>query len=192
MNIEYWKISTIVLTIIILFLTQCEREVVEVPVKIEVPVPAVKGKTDTIYIPKPVYVEVPEKGMNELLDKYASTMDSLERLKMYIDAITVREYNNTFENDTIKIDTWSRVRGELLAQSNDYFIKPYTIALDTVIEVQKPRFNALFLYGGIKSSIDFKTPAFEAKLIFKNKKDNLLSIGIDTKGNVSGGYGFKL
>jgi len=189
-----FKYTTAICLIIIFFLLQCEgeKEIIEVPVRIEVPVPGIAGKTDTIYIPKPVRVEVPEKGMDKLLDAYSATQDSLERLKMFVDAITVREYSNTFEDDTIKIDTWSKVRGELLAQSNEYFIKPRTIQLDTVIEIQKPAFNALFLYGGTKYHFGTQSVAFEAKLIFKNKRDNLLSIGVDSDGYISGGYGFKL
>jgi len=191
---HFFKYTTAICIAIILFLTQCEgkKEIIEVPVRIEVPVPAIKGKTDTIYFPKPILVEVPEQGMDELLDAYSASIDSLERLKMYIDAITVREYNNTFEDDTIKIDTWSKVRGELLSQSNEYFIKPRTIQLDTVIEIQKPAFNALFFYGGTKYHFGTQSVAFEAKLMFKNKRNNLLSIGVDSDGYISAGYGFKL
>jgi hypothetical protein len=189
-HFNYWKLSTFVCIVIILFLTQCgaEKEIIEVPVRVEIP--KIIKQTDTIYKPVPVRIEVPEPGMDELLDKYASTMDSLERLKMFVDAITVREYNNTFEDDTIKIDTWSKVRGELLAQSNLYEIKPRSITVPVEIEI--PRFNALFLYGGTRYSLIDKTPAFEAKIIFKNKRDNLLSIGVDTQGFFSAGLGFKL
>ena len=190
MKPTFYQITTAICVIIIFFLVQCEgeKEIIEVPVRIEVPIPGIAGKTDTIYIPKPVRVEVPT------IDKQKEfiLMDSIGKLNAYIDATTVREYSNTFEDDTIKIDTWSRVRGELLAQSNDYFIKPRTIQLDTVIEIQKPAFNALFLYGGTKYHFGTQSVAFEAKLMFNNKRDNLLSIGIDSDGYISAGYGFKL
>jgi hypothetical protein len=190
---QFYRTTTIISIIIILFLVNCqgEKEIIKVPVRIEVPIPAIEGKTDTIYVPKPILVEVP-KETDTHLEAYLATKDSLERLRLYLDAITVREYRNEFEDDTIKIDTWSRVRGELLAQSNEYFIKPRTIAFDTVIDVAVPRFNELFLYGGGKYSFIDKSMGFELKLILKNKKNNLLSIGIDSDGMVSGGYGFKL
>jgi hypothetical protein len=187
---HFFKYTTAICVIIIFFLTQCEgeKEIIEVPIKIEVPVPAIEGKFEPIKAPEPIIVEVPT------IDKQKEfiLMDSIGKLNAYIEAITVREYLNTFEDDTIKIDTWSKVRGELLAQSNDYFIKPRTIQLDTVIEIQKPAFNALFLYGGTKYHFGTQSVAFEAKLIFKNKRNNLLSIGVDSEGTVSGGYGFKL
>jgi len=190
---QFYRITTIISIVIILFLLNCqgEKDIIKVPVRIEVPIPGVEGKTDTIYVPKPILVEAP-KETDTHLEAYLATKDSLERLRLYLDAITIREYRNEFEDDTIKIDTWSRVRGELLAQSNEYYIKPRTIAFDTVIDVQIPQFNELFLYGGGKYSFIDKSMGFEAKLIFKNKKNNLLSIGIDSDGMVSGGYGFKI
>jgi len=190
---QFYRTTTIISIIIILFLVNCQREkeIIKVPVRIEVPIPGVEGKTDTIYVPKPILVEVP-KETDTHLDAYLATRDSLERLRLYLDAITIREYRNEFEDDTIRIDTWSRVRGELLAQSNEYFIKPRTITFDTVIDVQIPQFNELFLYGGGKYSFIDKSMGFELKLILKNKKNNLLSIGIDSDGMVSGGYGFKI
>ena len=187
---HFFKYTTAICIAIILFLTQCEgeKEIIEVPIKIDIPVPAIEGKFEPIKAPEPIIVEVPT------IDKQREfvLMDSIGKLNAYIEAITVREYSNTFEDDTIKIDTWSKVRGELLAQSNEYFIKPRTIQLDTVIEIQKPAFNALFLYGGTKYHFGTQSVAFEAKLIFKNKRDNLLSIGVDSDGYISGGYGFKL
>jgi hypothetical protein len=190
---QFYRTTTIISIIIILFLVNCqgEKDVIKVPVRIEVPIPAIEGRTDTIYVPKPILVEVP-KETDTHLKAYLATKDSLERLRLYLDAITVREYRNEFEDDTIRIDTWSRVRGELLAQSNEYFIKPRTITFDTVIDVQIPQFNELFLYGGGKYSFIDKSMGFELKLILKNKKNNLLSIGIDSDGMVSGGYGFKI
>ncbi len=192
-NLNFWQIATFVCIIIILFLVQCDREkeIVEVPVRIEVPVPGIDGKTDTIYKPVPIRVEVPERGMNDLLDKYASTLDSLERLKMFIDAITVREYNNTFEDDTIKISTFSEVRGELLKQSNEYYIKPRTIVVDTVIDVQIPRSNSFYLAGGVRSSFPIETPVGVLKGVFINKKNNMLGLEAGTDGSFGVFYGIR-
>jgi hypothetical protein len=191
---NFYRITTIISIVIILFLVNCQRErdVIKVPVRIEVPIPAIKGKTDTIYKPVPYRIEVPTPVNDSLLIQYTATKDSLERLRMFVWAITVREYQTEFEDENIKIDTYSRVRGELLAQSNDYFIKPRTITVDTTLEVSVPRFNALYLYGGAKYSLIDKSAGFEAKLVLINKKNNLLSVGLDTQGFFSAGLGFKL
>jgi hypothetical protein len=191
---NFYRITTIISIIIILFLVNCqgERDVIKVPVRIEVPIPTIKGKTDTIYKPVPYRIEVPNPVNDSLLIQYTATKDSLERLRMFVWAITVREYQTEFEDENIKIDTYSRVRGELLAQSNEYFIKPRTITVDTTLEVSVPRFNALYLYGGAKYSLIDKSAGFEAKLILINKKNNLLSVGLDTQGFFSAGLGFKL
>jgi hypothetical protein len=191
---NFYRITTIISIVIILFLVNCQRErdVIKVPVRIEVPIPAIKSKTDTIYKPVPYRIVSPNPVNDSLLIHYTATKDSLERLRMFVWAITVREYQTEFEDENIKIDTYSRVRGELLAQSNDYFIKPRTIIVDTTLEVSVPRFNALYLYGGAKYSLIDKSAGFEAKLVLINKKNNLLSVGLDTQGYFSAGLGFKL
>jgi len=192
-NINFWRISTFICIVIILFLTDCNRqkEFIEVPINMEVPVPGIAAETDTIYKPRPIRIEVPEPGMNELLDKYAATMDSLERLKLYVDAITIRDYNNTFDDDTITIHTYSKVRGDLLEQSNKYFVKPRTISLDTTIEVKKPRFNSFYLLGGVSSHYPIKTPVASLKAMFLNKNDRVFGLEAGTDASFGIFYGVK-
>jgi len=189
---QFYRTTTIISIIIILFLVNCqgEKDIIKVPVRIEVPIPGIEGRTDTIYVPKPILVEVP-KETDTHLEAYLATKDSLERLRLYLDAITVREYRNEFEDDTIRINTWSRVRGELLAQSNEYFIKPRTIVFDTVIDVQIPRYNQFYLAGGIRSQFPIETPVAVLKGVFINKNNNMLGLEAGTDGSWGAFYGIK-
>jgi len=197
MNFNYWKLSTFVCIVIILFLTQCGGEP-ETKV-ITVTIPEKSGSFDFRENPVPVTKDEPGKHPNpeiiraQVIDSsyyfaYIALQDSIERQKMFEDAITIRQYFERFEDENQKIDVYTDVRGWMLGQKVDYTI----FEVKTDVEVKIPRSNALFLYGGTRYSLIDKTPAFEAKIIFKNKRDNLLSIGVDTDGNVSGGYGFKL
>jgi len=189
---QFYRITTFVLLGIVLFLVNCqgEKEIIKVPVRIEVPIPGIEGRTDTVFVPTPYRVEVP-KETDTHLEAYLATKDSLERLRLYLDAITIREYQNEFEDDTIRIDTWSRVRGELLAQSSEYYIKPRTIAFDTVIDVQIPRYNQFYLAGGIRSTFPIETPVGVLKGVFVNKNNNMLGLEAGTDRSFGVFYGLK-
>jgi hypothetical protein len=173
---NFWKTSTIVLAIIVIFLTRCGGE----PKTITVKVPEIIRQTDTVFLPKPYAVHVP------VYDTIYETATQVVRDSLYYDAITIREYSETFTDSFQSITTNAKVKGVLLELSNNYHI----FGRETQIEI-KPS-NALFLYGGTKYSIVDKKPAFEAKIILKNKRDRLLSFGADTNGNILAGYGFKL
>lgn len=180
-------------------ITAPDTEIQYVDVVVEVPVPGVAGEIvhDTIWA-EPEIVTVESPLYNNLLEEYAKTKDSLERLKLFTDAITIRTYNEIFEDSIQKIDVRSKVQGKLLGQDLSYFVKPTTIVLDTTLAVPiKKRFK-VFAGGEIGfptdfNSVDFKVaPTFKANLILKNRKDNMISIGVDTRGTLWGGYLFKL
>lgn len=134
----------------------------------------VKGKT--IYVLK-------ENPVNQdLLNKYNELSDSL-KLLAYKDAITEREYEETFENDTIKAVVNAKVTGNLNSLSLDYFIKEFSVKYfeteKTIYE--RPKF---ILYSGLgfSNSIEnLHSPVFDASLGFMNSKGTHFEISINTR-----------
>jgi hypothetical protein len=194
---QFYRITTIISIVIILFLVNCQGEK-EIKL-ITVTIPEKSGSFDFRKNPVPVTKDEPKDHpkpeiiREQVIDStyyfaYIALQDSIERQKMFEDAITIRQYFESFEDENQKIDVYTDVRGSMLSQKVDYTIFEAQMA----VEVEIPQFNELFLYGGGKYSFIDKSMGFEAKLIFKNKKNNLLSIGIDSDGMVSGGYGFKI
>lgn len=174
--------TVIAFLIVIWFLLQKEKETVIV----DVVIPPIEGKFDTIYVPKPITIVERDPLNEDLYDKYLKAKDSLERLQMYLDAISIKEYKEVYEDSTITITTYSKTRGDLLEQTNEYYIKPRVIP--TEINVEKVNQLYGIIEGGI--SVDLK-PTISAGLILKNKKDNLLSLKINSNKEVLVGYGYK-
>lgn len=198
-----------------------KKEVIEVPVKIEVPVPSQSGSSDTLSINKyktqikyldslnslitrnnkeliVKNTELSEKNQNlikengDLIEDFKIATDSIKD-KMYKEAIAIREYNKTFEDSIQTVSIYSKTRGTLLEQSIEYEVKPYTIPLDTTVTTEvKGKFKVFGLLEGGTNLLN-GTNDFVGKgtVILKNSKDNGISIGIDTRKYVYLGYLFK-
>tara|TARA_R110000823_G_scaffold11645_1_gene39386 strand:+ start:1336 stop:1935 length:600 start_codon:yes stop_codon:yes gene_type:complete len=197
------NIKNIVLVVLVLLaayfiydkITAPENEIQYVDVVIEVPVPGIPGEIQHDTIAEPYEVKVPNPLNNELLQKYNKTKDSLERLKLFTDAITIRNYNEIFEDSIQTINVVSKVQGRLLDQDPTYFVKPRTIILDTVIPVLVPKKFKVFVGAelGIPSQdLDVTNTIIKANLLLKNRKDNIMSFGFDTNKTVWLGYNIKL
>lgn len=200
------KLKTIFIGILLLAMMffvwdRCTRkdEVIEIPIEIEVPVPVVERYTDTIEKPVPVYINNPiNKELlsenQDLLDKF-NKADSLLKIKQYEDAISIREYKETFEDTFQTIDVYTKTRGEMLQQYVHYKTKPRTIKIDTtIITTVKGKFKVFGLIEGGTNVISvnpINKVIGKGTIIFKNSKDNGISVGIDTQGNGYLGYMFK-
>ena len=110
---------------------------------------------------------------------YTNSSDSIERLKMYIDAIQLKSFDKTFEDDYLKADVKGIVAGEVKEISFDYTIKPQPIP------VTKFR---LLAGVGISNTLLFDKPLFNANLGFQNKKGNIFEFGYDTEKRINIGY----
>ena len=171
-------------------------EEVEVPVKIEVPVPVVEKQFDTVYKPVPVYRDRVEID-SSLYKEYAELKDSIAKDSLFKKAITINDYKETVEDDTIKIDLSLKVRGELLNYQLGYKTKPRNILLDTTITVPVPR-SSNFYIGGTAllptQNMEATKPSIVPELIWQSaKQKNLIKLGYDFMNkNVSVGYYIKL
>jgi len=123
-------------------------------------------KTDTIQTENPLN--------QRYFDKWKAAEGRFEqRDSLYFDAITEREYNTPFEDSLVKIDVYSKVQGNMLAQSPKYTLKP------RLVKVPPPPFRVLV---GIDVSNNFKSDAFAvgANVGFQNRKGYALRFGYDT------------
>lgn len=202
------KIKNMLIIILILlflgglgyFIFRPAKEIIKkVPVQVTVKVPEIHKVHDTVYVDSIIYknrVVVKENEANkELLAKYIALKDSTDKLNMYINAITEREYKITYPDSTQDISVYSRVRGKLLEQQLEYTIHKQETTVDTTIEV--PIEKQLELYGLIElgapvfSTEQFNLSKFNLKAtsILKNKNNDLFSFSIDVHRTIYLGYG---
>ena len=137
-NIKFWIPYAIIA--IILILRGCDKEVktIKIPVIIEVEVPVIEKQFDTIYKPVPYKIKGDTKIVIDSIyyDKYIAIKDSVTKDSIFKDAITIREYKEKVEDDTITIDIYMKTRGLLLDYQVGYKTKPRKILLDTTILVK--------------------------------------------------------
>lgn len=146
------KIGSYILTLIIgaaimfLLVRGCsDPKIIEVPVTIEVPVPVIIKEFDTVKEFIPIYRDGPVKIDSTYYDKYIALTDSVQRDSLFKDAITIREYRERVEDDTIIINVYSKIQGFMKEQKVDYETKFRTIKLDTVLKIPIPTKPLLFI-----------------------------------------------
>ena len=197
-------IGNVLLVLLILFLYK-GNEIPEPQIIIKekiITIPGKAGKLDTIYEPK--YISKTNPVNTDLLKKYNTLKlkDSIVKDSMFIEAITERDYNESYEDSLVKIDIYTKVQGKLLKQAPKYEIKPYSIQIKdtTTINYNKPPTNKILvgLETGLpltlftkKDVIDIK-PVIKGSIYFQNKKTNVITAGFDTNKTIWAGYLIKL
>lgn len=91
-------------------------------------------------------IEVKAEGRTNtlLLEKYKDSLTTLkERFEMYVDAVTIREFSNTFEDEYLKLTISGEVQGKLNYLKPDYTIKEREVE----VAVPEKRFG-IGIYGG--------------------------------------------
>lgn len=188
MKIPYLKIlpyAIIAILVFVLFFKGCGKETETITVK----VPEVSGdfeeqgpeyiiKRDTIYVTKwktktkTVEIETPNPVNDSLAIAYQNIKDSLGRYKLYLDAIQIKTFENTFEDEYLKLSLTGRVQGDLLGITPKYTIKEREI--ETEIESAKLRF---LLGGGIGNNLNFNDFTYRGNLGLQNAKGNIIRAG---------------
>ena len=170
----------------LLLARECNKEKApEIIVRtVTVKVPEIINHIDTIYkpIPKVIY-----KTDTIILKKFLSASDSL-KIALYVDATKIREYKEQFKDSTQEVNVFTKVRGEMLAQSLDYKIFERIITHSDTIEIKKKR--SLYLLPKLGTDFDSKIKA-SIGLTLIDKKNNLFSIDFDTDKVFSFGMGLK-
>lgn len=169
-----------------------------IPDPIVVTIPGKDGVTDTLWLDQPVPFPVPGETRTVVDStyyfKYLDEKDEKEKLKLFVDAITLRDTTVALvDDDRISLTVTSKVRGKLLSQFAHYTIKPF----DTVIQPPSYHMPKYKLYIGAH----VRVPSFPSELdtsfgghlmIQGTKRENFLTIGYDTQRYVSIGYSFRI
>lgn len=171
----------------LLLARECNKEKApEIIVRtVTIKVPEIINHIDTIYkpIPKVIY-----KTDTITLQKFLSATDSI-KIALYVDATKIREYKEQFKDSIQEINVFTKVRGEMLAQSLDYKIFEQIITQTDTIEIKKKRHLYLLPQAGYNyTTFEIKAGA---SLLYIDRKKRLYSLGYDTSGFISIGYGLK-
>lgn len=188
---NWWIIAILILFSVWVFNQNKEPEKIEIPIERIVPVPVIRREFDTI-VPDPKTVVIKEVDSTVYKD-YLKLKNSIQKDSAYKDAITIREYNQVFEDEYATDTVYSKVRGYLLNQSLRSKTKPRTITFRDTITIQ-PK-NSFGIGGELgiptKRGLDV-SPVIKAGVYFKNKKGNITSFSYDTEGRVWVGRTFKI
>lgn len=193
MNIKTFLVGLVIGAIIMFTLKQCNTEIIEKPVTIEVEVPVEKKVFDTVYEPTPVPYKVTEVDTT-LVEKYKKANDSLKKA-LFEEAVKVNEYKEVFEDSIQTITVGANVTGKLNSLSVDYETKPRKIKVDTVIPFKTPSTKnsfSLYVEGGVPSRQGADTNfVLKGGIDFSNKK-YVYGISYDSQGRIWGKVGLKL
>ena len=138
-----------------------EKEIITIPAKtgsFEPQEPIYITRTDTVFKTKwrtatDTIEIVTENPVNDSLAlAYQKAQDSLERFKLYLDAIQIRQFENTFENSYLKLTIKGEVQGKL------NYIRPQWELKPREIEVPKKRLINLGIQAGYGLTIHGPTP----------------------------------
>ena len=169
-----------------------EIEYVEVPAK---------ENTRLITNPKPVVLQdtirlinggfqivVKEREIDTtLLNKYKTLRDSIERLQVFKDAITLRNYVEQLTDTVQTITVESQVTGTLNSQRISYRTNPLKIPIKAVK-------NRASFFTGVYATLPQlpnEVPAVGLNLSLQNKTQ-IYTIGYDTQERIHVGVAFKL
>ena len=183
----------ILVFILSVLLFTCKRtEVKKEMVTVKVPEKTVEIQTETKikYLKsKPIIIKIAGKEVEvenpfnvELAERFIKQTDSINKLNLYLEAISEKEQIRTFDKDGVTVDVKTRTRGDVLNQSISLLIK------EQKIEVPKKEDSFGFLVtSGLMQNQANKNINFEAGVGIRIKKTGIL-----VKGNTNKEIGISL
>lgn len=130
---------------------------------------SVEVKWKTLVTENPVNKKLVQEN-KKLLEKYKNAKDSLERYKMYVQAVQLRNFSSHFEDDYIDLTITGKVQGKVKSITPKYTIKPRTVKDTVYPEETVFRVLAGFEIGNNTSLNDFK---WKVNLGIQNRKGNV-------------------
>lgn len=154
--------------------------------QIEVSIPAVVGafskqeptpiKYDTVFKDTIVYQDkeiIVENPVNvQLAEDYLKAKDSISKLKLYIDAIQVRRYTQSFNDDEVDITIEAETTGKL------NWVKPkYVVKTKKVLIPIKHKETVFAVFGGssVGSNVSLNKLSLNINGAIQNKKGDLFT-----------------
>jgi hypothetical protein len=139
-----------------------------------------KNKKDSIVYMKgkTIYTENPIN--KKLAEDYLQAKDSVQKLKLYLDAIQEKEETYTFDNKDLKLEVFTKTRGKILDIKPKYTIKEKEV---TVPVPQKQ--TVLALYGGLELANNalLNNMTFKIDIGIQNRKGTIFTLGADNRSN---------
>jgi hypothetical protein len=126
------------------------------------------------------------KENQEMDQAFMNANDSLQQL-LYKNAITIKAFNHTFDNDTLSATVTGLVRGEVQKIKLDYTIKERKIEVK-----QKEVFFRMLAGVEVGNTKQFNDFAVKANVGFQNKKGSILTFAADTEQRFYVGYNFSV
>lgn len=186
---------TIAGMIVILLIANLFQKPADIPDPIIITIPAVQDDIDTLTVNEPpveiIYVQGDTKYVidSTYYDKYIKAQDSIKKLELYIEAIQIKEYNNTIvDNDTIRIDIYSKTRGTLISLAGSYKIKEKLFEYTPQVIKERPAFTLLGGLGSMVPTITGEKIGIGPKLGYQNKKGHIINAGYYTNEYVTVDY----
>ena len=183
MDKRYLPWAIIAVLALLLWFNGCQQEEDK---GIEVEIPEQEGsftpqkptyvyKTDTLYVTKWKTIEIKTKNpVNDSLAlAYQKAKDSLDRYKLYLDAISIRDFENIFEDDFVKLTMKGQVQGELKYIQPTYLIKKRTVTIDSPPQTFLRGLVVLEI-GQNQTMSDFR---YKASLGLQNARGNIYRVG---------------
>lgn len=99
---------------------------------------------------------------NEALIKaFATYTDSVKQAK-YLEAISLKDFSQTFNDTSLTINVFGKVRGEVIGIGMDYTIKPQTVKAKLkqylLLGGVNMRYNGQFNKSGVDLQLDYISP----------------------------------
>lgn len=170
---------------------QCSEPKETIPVTIETPaksgsfekptevIPGVAKKDSIVYKKgKTIYTENPIN--KQLAEDYLKATDSIKRLKLYLDAIQEKDGTYVYDNKDLKLEIYTKTRGELLEIKPNYTIKPTEVKVDVPVKQ-----TVFAMYGGLEilNNSNLNNLGVKAEVGIQNKKGTIFTVGADTRSN---------
>jgi hypothetical protein len=181
-----------IFALIVLQIRCCRNKpttVIEKVVTVEVKTPEYIRVSDTIYKDSLIYrrITLPPVTDSTVL---AFLRDSINRLHMFIDAIAIREYNQSFRDSLQEVNVYSKTKGELIEQAIDYKIYSRTYSVDTVVQFNCLNISKQFVSIGAGYNPISNIPNLHVGYNYLSKKQNLFQGALTSDGQIYFKYGF--
>lgn len=139
----------------------------------------VHKQTDTLYLYKwrgstdTLEVQVENPLNDSLLNAYGAAKDSLERFKMFAEAIGLRDFSQVFEDSNITVNASGVVQGVVKSLEIEYTIK----------EKEQERSRDFYIQLGAGSRFDLQKYKLDGGAGFRLKNGNMLGVEYSRMGS---------
>jgi hypothetical protein len=195
-GIKWFIVGALIGALVVYLLKNTIIKEVKVPFVVEVEVPIIEKEFDTIFLEgRPIH-NIVRVVDSSLVEKYRAANDSLRR-ELFNSAVTVREYQEVFEDSTITITVGANVTGTLNSLIAKYKTKPRVVVVDTTLTVEVPNYNrSISVYGelGLPTKVNElgtinAAPLLKAGFDITTKKNSIWGGSFDTENRVWVKYG---